>query len=87
MFFSSGYIFLLLYGLKASLAATAVPSPILTSDTSLAAAPLQLSDNSTQSNNNNNNRTQELHESLQLLYSNYTIATYVKIPDASPWTI
>lgn len=82
MFFSSGCITLLLYVLKASPAATAIPSPLSMSDISLAAAPLQLPDNSTQSSNNN--KTQEQQESLQLLYSNHTLARYVEISKAGP---
>lgn len=84
MFFSSGCIPLLLYGFRASLAAPAVPFPISMSDISLAAAPLQLSDNSTQSSNN---QTQEQQESLQLVYSNHTLARYVENPEASLWAI
>ena len=84
MFFSSGCIPLLLYELKASLAANAVPFPISMSDTSLVAAPLQLSDNSTQSSNN---QTQEQQESLQLVHSNHTLARYVENPEASLWAI
>ena len=84
MFFSSGCITLLLYALKASLAVTAIPSPISMSDTPFAAVPLQLPNNSTQSSNN---KTQEQQESLQLVYTNHTIARYVEIAEASPWAI
>ena len=81
MFLSSGCISLLLYGLKVSLAAAAV-SPISRSDVSLATAPFQLPDNSTLSSNLN--VTQQQQESPQLLYSNYSLVTYVEIPEASP---
>ena len=80
MFLSSACIPLLLYGLKASLAAAAVP-PMSLGDFSLAAAPFQLPDNSTLSSNLN--VTQQQQESPQLLYSNYTLAAYVEIPEAS----
>ena len=65
MFSSSYCIPLLLYVLKATLAAT------------LPAAPLQSPNNSTQSSNTN--ITQEQQESLQLLYSNETLPRYVKM--------
>ena len=81
MFLSSGCISLLFYGLKASLAAAAVP-PISMSDISLAATPFQLPDNSTLSSNLN--ITQQQQDSPQLLYSNDTLATYIGIPKASP---
>ncbi len=81
MFFSSGFITLLLYGLQACLTAIAVPSPISMSDTSLAADLLQLP-----VKRSNDNETYE-QESLQLLNSNYTLTTYVIIPEASPWNI
>ena len=81
MFLSSGCISLLFYGLKASLAAAAVP-PISMSDISFAATPFQLPDNSTLSSNLN--ITQQQQESPQLLYSNDTLATYIGIPKASP---
>ena len=82
MFFSSGFITLLLYGLQACLAAIAVPSPISMSDTSLAADLLQLPVTC-----RNDNGTYERQESVQLLCSNYTLNTYVIIPEASPWNI
>ena len=81
MFLSSGCISLLLYGLKVSLAAAAVP-PISMSDLSLAAAPFQLPDNSTISSNLDG--TQQQQELQQLFNSNQTSATYVELPEASP---
>ena len=81
MLFSSGCITLLLYALKASLAATATPSP---SDTPLAAVPLQSPNNGTKSSND---KTQEQQESVQLIYTNHTTARYVEIAEASPWAI
>ena len=83
MVFSSGCVTLLLNG--PSLATTAIPSPIVMSDITLVAARLQLLDNSTESSDNS--RTREQQESLQLGYSNHTIARYVKITEASPWVI
>ena len=73
MFSSSYCVPLLLYVLKATLAAT------------LPAAPLQSPNNSTESSNTNT--SQEQQESLQLLYSNETLIRYVKMAEASPWTI
>ena len=82
MFLSGGWVSLLLCVRKASLAAAAVPPlPISLSGSSLAAAPLQLPDNSTQSSNNNG--TQDQQDLLQLLNSNQTSATYVEFPEAS----
>ena len=81
MFFSSGFITLLLYGLQACLTTIAVPSPISMSDTSLGADLLQLP---VTCSNDNETCEQEL---LQLLDSNYTLTTYVIIPEASPWNI
>ena len=83
MFFSSGCMAFLLYAIIASLAATAIPSPISMSDT-LTAVPLRLPNNSTEPNNN---ITQEQLESLQLIYTNRTTARCVEIAEASPWTI
>lgn len=74
MYFSNAYIPLLHFVLKASLAATVV------------VAPLQLPDNSIQSSNTSNT-TQELQESLQLLYSNDTLTRYVKVAEAGAETI
>ena len=82
MFLSSACIPLLFYALKARLAAAAVP-PFSMSDVSLAAAPFQLPDNSTLSSNLNVTQQQQ-QESPQLLSSNYTLAAYVEIPEASP---
>ena len=74
MYFSNAYIPLLLFVLKASLAATVV------------VALLQLPDNSIQSSNTSNT-TQELQESLQLLDSNDTLNRYVKVAEAGAETI
>ena len=74
MFFSNAYIPLSLYVLKVSLAAT------------LAVAPLQLPDIDIKSSNTSN-ISQELKESLQLIYSNDTLTRYVEITEGSPWTI
>ena len=74
MFFSNAYIPLLLFVLKASLAATVV------------VAPLRLPDINIKSSNTSNT-TQELQESLQLLYSNDTLTRYVKVAEAGVETI
>ena len=74
MYFSNAYIPLLLFVLKASLAATVV------------VAPLRLPDINIKSSNTSNT-TQELQESLQLLYSNDTLTRYVKVAEAGAETI